>query len=117
MNQRDQSDSADTRQNPVRVLKGLLSRLMILGGVVLTGVFVTTGLSLILKAAGDDAGASAVQWLAWVASGCFGIILVVLLVAVTLAVLQLMDRAFGSEEPGRPAAFSTPQQSPDTTTE
>jgi hypothetical protein len=42
---------------------------------------------------------------------------VVLLVAVTLAVLQLMDRAFGSEEPGRPAAFSTPQQSPDTTTE
>ncbi len=117
MKQRDQPNSTNTRSKPVPDLKGLLSRLMISGGVVLTGVVVTTGLSLILQASGDHTGASAVQWLAWVAAGCFAIILVALLASVTFAVLQLMEQASNKTASEQPQALPTRQQSTDKTTD
>ncbi len=104
MNQREHPDSAGTPLKSVAELKGLLSRLLISGGVLLTGLVVTLALTLILRTAGDDVGASAIGYVVWVAAGCFAIIMVALLSSVTLAVLQLLDRATDPPEPTSPSA-------------
>ena len=82
----------------VSELKRLLSRLLISGGVLLTGLVVALALTLILRTAGDDTGARAIGYVVWVAGGCFGIIVVALLSSVTLAVLQLLDLASSPPE-------------------
>ena len=93
MTQPDRQLPAETRPNRIPVLKGLLSRLLLSGAVLLTGLVVVAGLALILKFAGDDAGASAVTWMAWVAAACLALLLLGLLSSLTLAVLELLDQA------------------------
>jgi len=92
MNQRERSNSADARSKSGPELRVVLSRLLISGGILLTGLVIALALALILHAAGDEAGARAVGYVAWVAAGCFAIVIVALLSAVTLAVVQLLDR-------------------------
>lgn len=107
MNQREQPNSAGTPPKSVPELKGLLSRLLISGGVLLTGLVVTLALTLILRTSGDDAGARAIGYVVWVGAGCFAIIMVALLSSVTLAVLQLLDRASDPPEPASSDASET----------
>ena len=107
MNQREQPNASGTPPKSVPELKGLLSRLLISGGVLLTGLVVTLALTLILRTAGDDAGARAIGYIVWVAAGCFAIIMVALLSSLTLAVLQLLDRATDPPEPASPSACET----------
>ncbi len=107
MNQRERPTSADAPPRPVLDLKGLLSRLLISGGVLLTGLVVTLALTLILRSSGDDAGARAIGYVVWVAAGCFAIIMVALLSSVTLAVLQLLDRVSDPSEPASSLASRT----------
>lgn len=107
MNQRERPTSADASSKPVPELRGLLSRLLISGGVLLTGLVVTLALTLILRSSGDDAGARAIGYVVWVAAGCFAIIMVALLSSVTLAVLQLLDRASDPAEPASPSVSET----------
>jgi hypothetical protein len=104
MNQRERPTSTDAPPRPVPDLKRLLSRLLISGGVLLTGLVVTLALTLILRSSGDDAGARAIGYVVWVAAGCFAIIMVALLSSVTLAVLQLLDRVSDPSEPTSPPA-------------
>ncbi len=107
MNQRERPTSADASSKPVPELRGLLSRLLISGGVLLTGLVVTLALTLILRSSGDDAGARAIGYVVWVAAGCFAIIMVALLSSVTLAVLQLLDRVSDPAEPASPSVSET----------
>ena len=107
MNQRERPTSADASSRPVPELRGLLSRLLISGGVLLTGLVVTLALTLILRSSGDDAGARAIGYVVWVAAGCFAIIMVALLSSVTLAVLQLLDRVSDPSEPVSPPVSET----------
>ena len=107
MNQRERPTSVDASSRPVPELRGLLSRLLISGGVLLTGLVVTLALTLILRSSGDDAGARAIGYVVWVAAGCFAIIMVALLSSVTLAVLQLLDRVSDPAEPASPGVSET----------
>ncbi len=93
----------------------LLSRLLISGCVLLMVVAITASLSLILGAAGDSAGATATRVIAWLAGGCLAVNGLVLLAALTIAVVRLLsvagaDAKSGSSEP-HSAEGSTPDAS------
>ncbi|MBI1311808.1 hypothetical protein GC176_10995 [bacterium] len=84
------SEERNTKQ--VARLRRLLSQLLISGSVLTVVLIIAAGLTLILRASGDAAGAAAVRGLAWVAVSGLALNLLALISALTFAVLQLLEQ-------------------------